>query len=65
LLRISGAVEAQDIGAAVGRRDSDQHVRPSNADQLPAAFRLREAEGRLSDVGPESPLIRETHQIAP
>jgi hypothetical protein len=40
-------------------------VRPSDADQVPAAFRLREAEGGLSDIGPESPLIRETHHAAP
>src|ERR1700730_2338599 len=62
--RIAGAVEAQDIGAAVGRGDGDHHVRPSDADEVPAAFRLRETEGGLSDIGPESPLIRETHHAA-
>src|ERR1700737_4067942 len=59
-----GCIETKDIGAALGLGDGDHHVRPSDADEVPAAFRLRETEGGLSDIGPESPLIRETHHAA-
>lgn len=65
LLRVAGAFEAENVDAAVGRGDGDEHVRPNDADQASAAFHLGEAESKLSGVGAESPLIGEAHCASP